>query len=229
VKSAQKLLAVSTTARRWKPSFIVAIGLLACGISRAEDFSNMVWMRTDEQRITGNAKLEQQDRDDRAACLKAVSPTGSAADMFKGCMAAKGYVMTTRTEAEARLAAHEAARSANRKGTKSGWRVTNSGQAGGEKNDRNVTNRHLLGLTEKDRRTFFSAFLGLSGESCPEVVRTFYKGSAKPSWNAIWNVECKGALSYSILVMSDEKGSSKVMTCGELRAVGGGECFVRND
>jgi hypothetical protein len=177
MKSRPKIPALSTTPRQWKLGYIVAIGLLACGPSLAEDFSNMVWMRTDEQRITGNAKLEQQDRDDRAACLKAVTPTESA-DMFKGCMAAKGYVMTTRPEAEARLIAAEAIR---------------------------------------------------SGEACPEAVRTFYQGSAKPSWNAIWSVECKGGPSYSILIMSDEKGSSKVMTCGELRAVGGDECFVRND
>jgi hypothetical protein len=93
--------------------------------------------------------------------------------------------------------------------------------------DPNEANRRLLALSEKDRRSMFYITLNTSGERCPEVTRTFYQGSAKPSWNALWNVECRDGPSYSIMIMSDEKGSTKVMTCGELRAMGGGECFTR--
>ncbi len=104
---------------------------------------------------------------------------------------------------------------------------SNDGQIVGEHVDLNEANRRLLALSENDRRSLFFVTLNTSGERCPEVVRTFYQGSVKPNWNAIWSVECKGGPSYSILVMSDEKGSTKVLTCGELRAAGGGECFVR--
>ena len=93
--------------------------------------------------------------------------------------------------------------------------------------DPNEANRRLLALNEQDRRDRFYVALNTSGERCPEIIRTFYQGSAKPSWNAIWNVECRGGPSYVIQVMSDEQGSTKVLTCGELRARGGGECFKR--
>jgi hypothetical protein len=96
-----------------------------------------------------------------------------------------------------------------------------------DRRDPNETNRRLMALSERDRRSMFYVTLNINGERCQEVTRTFYQGSAKPSWNAIWNVECRGGPSYAINIMSDEKGSSKVMTCGELRAMGGGECFVK--
>lgn len=94
--------------------------------------------------------------------------------------------------------------------------------------DPNEANRRLMALGEKDRRTFFYVILNTSGERClGDVMRTFYQGSAKPSWNALWSVQCSGGPSYLILVMSDEKGSSKVLTCGEARALGVGQCWVR--
>jgi len=91
--------------------------------------------------------------------------------------------------------------------------------------DRNEANKRLMALSESDRRTFFFVVLNMSREHCAEVTRTFYQGSAKPSWNAIWNVACRDGPAYVIQVMSDEQGSAKVMTCGQLRAMGGGECF----
>lgn len=94
--------------------------------------------------------------------------------------------------------------------------------------DPNEANRRLMALSEKDRRTFFYVILNTSGEQClGDVTRTFYQGSAKPSWNALWSVQCEGGPSYLILVMSDEKGSSKVLTCGEARSRGVGQCWVR--
>jgi hypothetical protein len=94
--------------------------------------------------------------------------------------------------------------------------------------DPNRANRMIMALNEDERRSFFYGQLGYAGERCPTVTRTFYQGSAKPSWNAIWNVACSdGAPSYVVWVASDEGGSAKVLTCGELRSRGGGECFVR--
>jgi hypothetical protein len=85
-----------------------------------------------------------------------------------------------------------------------------------------------MALSEKDRRSLFYISLAMGGErTCTEVTRTFYQGSAKPSWNAIWSVACASGPSYSLMIMSDEQGTTKAMTCGEIRSHGGGECFVR--
>jgi hypothetical protein len=201
--------------------------VLNSGFAFAEDLSKQVLMRKDLQRITGNAKLERQFETDRAACIALAQQSQPYESLrFGGCMSEKGYIMVPRDEAESRLAAAAASHTAAQKQQKT--KSSSDGQMIGERGDRNEANRRLLALSEKDRRNLFAIQLGMSGEACGEVTRTFYKGSAKPSWNAIWNVECKGGPSYSIVIMSDEKGSSKVLTCGELRAAGGGECFVRN-
>lgn len=92
--------------------------------------------------------------------------------------------------------------------------------------DRNTANRMLMQMSEDDRRNAFAVVLIKGGERCTEVTRTFYQGSARPSWNAIWNVQCSGGPAYVVQIMSDEAGSTKALTCGELRAAGGGECFT---
>jgi hypothetical protein len=204
---------------------LITIGAGEAASQQLIDLKNKVWMRTDGQRIMGNKKLEEQDRADRASCLSA---NPESADGFMSCMATKGYAIVDRQEGEQRLAAAAAARAKRKEGASSGKDQPEDGRRSAERGDLNIANRRILALTEKDRRNVFAAQLGLSGENCGEVTRTFYRGSAKPSWNAIWNVQCSSGTAYSILVMSDEKGSTKVMTCGELRAVGGGECFVRN-
>jgi hypothetical protein len=81
----------------------------------------------------------------------------------------------------------------------------------GDPRDPNEANRRLLGLSEDDHRAAFYVTLNMSGEGCPKVTRTFYQGSAKPTWNALWSIECEGGPSYQVLVMSDEKGSTKVL------------------
>jgi hypothetical protein len=84
-----------------------------------------------------------------------------------------------------------------------------------------------MALSEKDRRNAFFVLLNSNGESCKEVVRTFYQGSDKPSGDAIWSVECRGGPSYAILVRADAKGSTEIMTCESVRTVRAGNCFVR--
>jgi hypothetical protein len=95
------------------------------------------------------------------------------------------------------------------------------------RNDPNEANRRLMALSEKGRRNALFVILNSSGESCKEVVRTFYQGSDKPSGDAIWSVGCRGGPSYAILVRADAKGSTEIMTCESVRTVRAGTCFVR--
>ena len=68
-----------------------------------------VWMRTDGQRMSGNANLSKQFDRDRDACLELAKQRDNSVVTFKGCMAAKGYAMVPAAEAEKRLAAAAAA------------------------------------------------------------------------------------------------------------------------
>jgi hypothetical protein len=139
-----------------------------------------------------------------------------------------GYVMAQALNAQATAKATPPAASAKQAmATATQAKPAKQTTARADPRDPNEANRRLMALSEKDRRSMFYVTLNTSGERCPEVTRTFYQGSAKPSWNALWNVECRDGPSYSIMIMSDEKGSTKVMTCGELRVMGGGECFTR--
>jgi hypothetical protein len=81
------------------------------------DPPKLAWMRTDGQRMTGNAKLEELFRADKAACLAIVQQNQSLG-MFKGCMAAKRYILISAEEGEERLAAAAAAHAANQKQAK---------------------------------------------------------------------------------------------------------------
>ncbi len=209
----------------------IACLMLSLGCAEAQpagtfDPSKFVVMRTDGQRITGNAKLDKQETEDRAACIAIAKGGPAELDVFKDCMSGRGYAMVPAAEAEARFAEYAAARAARQKPSQA--KPPDDGKIAFVPADRNEANPRLLALSEKDRRLVFAAQLAMSGETCGEVMRTLYRGSSKQTWNATWNVECKGGPSYSILVMSDEKGTTKVLTCGELRALGGGECFVRN-
>jgi hypothetical protein len=100
---------------------------------------------------------------------------------------------------------------------------SSSGALRTESNDPNEANRRLIAANEPDRRNFFLALLARQREQCSEVTRAFYQGSSRPSWNAIWNIECRGGPSYAVEVLSD--GTTRILTCGELQAVGGRECF----
>jgi hypothetical protein len=77
-------------------------------------YADKVWMRTDGQRITGNPKLERQDKEDRTACL-ALTKENQTVDKFIGCMAAKGYALVPKDEAEDRLKAAAAAHTPKQK------------------------------------------------------------------------------------------------------------------
>jgi hypothetical protein len=191
-----------------------------------------VWMRKDGQRITGNARREKQISDDKQTCLEllresvSIVPDKNGSSMVRGCLTAKGYILIPADEMEKRLA--EAASTSIKRQTVTGKSAATTQQRMQNNNsDPNKTNQLLMALAEKDRRAFFTTIILAEALQCGEVTRTFYRGSARPSYNAVWNIGCSKGPSYSILIMSDEKGSSKIMTCGELRAIGGGECFVK--
>jgi hypothetical protein len=72
--------------------------------SPSEQASNLVWIRTDRRRITGNSKLEQEDASDRAKCekvAKARVPNDQAAaeTAFKVCREKDGYMIVPIDEA----------------------------------------------------------------------------------------------------------------------------------
>jgi len=66
----------------------------------------MVWLRLDGQRGTGNPVLAQQFETDRTACLGATQhanePSQAVDAVAKDCMAAKGYIQVAEDQAEAK-------------------------------------------------------------------------------------------------------------------------------
>jgi hypothetical protein len=195
------------------------------------DPSGYVWMRKDGQRITGNARLEKQLSVDKEACLDllkesaSVIPEKHGISMARGCLATKGYVLIPADEIEKRLIEAASASAKQRRPTERSGATSRPLQQASS--DPNKANRQILAMPEKDRREFFATVILADARQCGDVTRAFYRGSARPSYNAIWDIGCSSGPNYSILIMSDEKGSSKIMTCGELRAIGGGECFVK--
>jgi hypothetical protein len=86
----------------------VVAGLAACEAPR-QDMSGtrvatqpsepMVWVRRDGLRGSGNPILEQQYRIDTAACPGAAEMSPAA----EACMAARGYALVPRSQADQRL------------------------------------------------------------------------------------------------------------------------------
>jgi hypothetical protein len=107
--------------------------LIAAGIAAAlfgcatQPQVQMVWMRADAQRISGNPALQQQLELDKIACNGEMQKAGLSGTQFcrgladcmvassirggqmesvgKGCMADRGYLFVSADEAEARFAA----------------------------------------------------------------------------------------------------------------------------
>lgn len=222
---------------RWCLASATLVSVLGSHPAIAEDdwpdeIQRYAWMRKDGQRITGNARLEKQIGEDKNACLKlaqesaSIVPEKNGASFARGCMAAKNYVLIPKHEIEKRLA--EAASASVKPLPK--LEKTETGATEQRKQasqDPNRANRQILAMSDKDRRGLFETLILSDAKQCGEVTKAFYRGTARPSYNAIWDIGCSSGPNYTILVMSDEKGSTKIMTCGELRAMGGGECFVK--
>ena len=111
----------------------VALALAGCQTT-GEQQPKKVWVRADGQSIRGNPKLEQQGELDLTVCrgetqkaavgmapiyYRGIAGAINASiiesqrqdallDVIKGCMASKGYILSTEEEAAARQAAYEA-------------------------------------------------------------------------------------------------------------------------
>lgn len=84
----------------------------------------------------------------------------------------------------------------------------------------------IANQSESERRAFFTSFIKNSGESCDSVTKTFFQGLSSQR-EAFWNVRCRNSRAYLIKIDDDATGSTKILDCGVLKAVGGGECFKK--
>jgi len=90
----------------------------------------------------------------------------------------------------------------------------------------NPAHEMLSRMSEEQRCSALAAFLVKSGERCSNVTGTFYQGSDKMG-NAFWNAACEGGDSYVIQVNNDSSGSTRILSCKVMKAVGGGTCFTK--
>lgn len=76
-----------------------------------------------------------------------------------------------------------------------------------------------------ERSVFFNRFLTASGEPCGRVTKTFFQGFDKEQ-TAYWNVACSNKREYSISIENDSQGTTGIMDCPFLEAIGV-ECFKK--
>jgi len=84
----------------------------------------------------------------------------------------------------------------------------------------NEAQKRIQKMSEKDRRALFT--FTMKDEKCGTVTRTFYQGAV--SGDAFWNVTCTNGRSYVVEVMDDAEGSTKILECDVIKAVGGTPC-----
>ncbi len=89
----------------------------------------------------------------------------------------------------------------------------------------NEAHDRLMSMSNSERNMFFTKFFNSGGESC-QVVRNFYQGSSKKG-DAFWNVACKGKDGFSIIIYNDAAGSTKILECRVMKAVGATPCFKK--
>lgn len=81
----------------------------------------------------------------------------------------------------------------------------------------------LAALSEKERNEKLS--YAVQDEGC-RVTRSFFQGLDK-SGNAFWNVACANRETRVIMIRNDAQGSTRVLECGVMKAMGGTECFKK--
>jgi NaMN:DMB phosphoribosyltransferase len=81
----------------------------------------------------------------------------------------------------------------------------------------------LAALSETERNERLSVVV--LDERC-RVTRSFFQGMDK-SGNAHWNVACANGKTLVIMINNDARGSTRVLECGVMKAVGGTECFKK--
>lgn len=90
----------------------------------------------------------------------------------------------------------------------------------------NPAHDRLAAMSELKRSELLAVFVESSGHACHTVSRTFYQGEDSKG-NAFWNVECSDREAYVVQIKNDVPGSTTVLSCRQLRAVGGSACFKK--
>lgn len=84
----------------------------------------------------------------------------------------------------------------------------------------------LDAMSEKGRRDFTGMLVRQSGAQCPSVQRVFYQGLLDKA--SVWNVRCSGKnADFGVVFYDDQANTTRVMTCTQLKAMGGPGCFKK--
>jgi hypothetical protein len=90
----------------------------------------------------------------------------------------------------------------------------------------NATNDRVAAMSESGRRTFAALLVRQTGAQCPAATRTFFQGLLEKK-DAVWNVSCNSRDNYAIVFYDDAAGTTRVMKCSELKALGAPACFKK--
>ena len=78
-------------------------------------------------------------------------------------------------------------------------------------------------MSETERNTILS--YAVQEERC-RVTQSFFQGF-DTSGSAFWNVACANRKTLSIMINNDARGSTRVLGCSTIKAMGGTECFKK--
>lgn len=87
----------------------------------------------------------------------------------------------------------------------------------------NIANDKLLALSAAEQAYALGAIVN---DNCTGD-KVFYMGIDATDNGAFWSVHCVGGGSYEVEVSANAAGTTKVLNCSVLKAIGGGECFRR--
>lgn len=99
--------------------------------------------------------------------------------------------------------------------------------AGASPASANKANEILQKMSESERSAMLERYLHQTGEKCDKVTRTFFQGVQKETGAAFWNVGCRDKNAYTIMINNDAGGTTKIVSCAMIKAVGAGECFKK--
>jgi Superinfection immunity protein len=81
----------------------------------------------------------------------------------------------------------------------------------------NQTSSRILALDQSKQFAVFKGYLQASNEPCDRVNRVMYQGGSQAV--DTWSIGCADGHSYAVAVEPDANGSTKILTCAELKAV----------
>jgi hypothetical protein len=84
----------------------------------------------------------------------------------------------------------------------------------------------LVGTDVEQRARLLGAVVASAGETCDEVTRSFHQGTS-PGGDTTWNVACRDGHEFAVLIKNDSTGSTRVLSCDVMRAVGKVDCFEK--